>query len=386
MKRVALMLFGVTDLSGGGGMERFYSSFFNKYVAEENPFDLFVVGDATSIRYLTQHHFLAEHSNILSIPKELSSNFKNHVQFIFPLINILKQKNIDVLHIPTALSIYLPFLSVVRWLLPHIKLSFNVINCEIAPNYFSKNKHVPGIKSHRRYLQRIRFDGILSWYKNIFSDDIKQTFRGKPYLFPVNYCFTETDKFKPEEKQNHIVFAARLSLIKDPLFYLNAILILKTKQPSLFSEWTFYLYGKGELEAEVKAFLKKNDLSKHVILGFTNKMNEVLNKSKLFISTQNHENFTSISMLEAMASGNAIIARNVGQTEYFVKDGKNGFLLEEDTPECLSEKILEYISTPSLQTKMSAESIHIAKNVHTYENFRQEINAYWANVAKQTEN
>ena len=52
-------------------------------------------------------------------------------------------------------------------------------------------------------------------------------------------------------------------------------------------------------------------------------------------------------MNEAMAAGNVIIARDVGQTNLFVKDSLNGLLLKSDNPTGLADAIKWFINNPS---------------------------------------
>jgi len=108
---------------------------------------------------------------------------------------------------------------------------------------------------------------------------------------------------------------------------------------------------------------------------------EVFVTTKCFVSTQDFENFPSLAMNEAMVAGNAIIARNVGQTELFVKEKQNGFLLSEDSAQGLANKILEYISLSETEKqKMSDSSIELTQKVHTYTNFKSQMETIWEDI------
>ena len=82
-------------------------------------------------------------------------------------------------------------------------------------------------------------------------------------------------------------------------------------------------------------------------------------------------------MNEAMAAGNAIISRNVGQTNLFVKHLVNGVLTDSDTAEGLASAIEYYISNPQLHEAMQNESIRLTEEVHTFENFKSQIENFW---------
>ena len=83
-----------------------------------------------------------------------------------------------------------------------------------------------------------------------------------------------------------------------------------------------------------------------------------------------------------MACRNLIIARNVGQTNLYVKNNINGYILEQDRPECLANLLISLIKNPESIAKMGMESILLLKNVHNKQNFITEIDAFWDSVNK----
>ena len=109
-------------------------------------------------------------------------------------------------------------------------------------------------------------------------------------------------------------------------------------------------------------------------------MTRVFENSKCFVSTQNFENFPSLSMNEAMAAGNVIISRNVGQTKLFVKDGVNGILLKSDNPTGLAKAIKWFINNPSKHSDMAYESVKLTTQVHNFENFKSQMNFIWDQI------
>jgi len=68
----------------------------------------------------------------------------------------------------------------------------------------------------------------------------------------------------------------------------------------------------------------------------------------------------SIVMLEAMASGQPVVAIDAGPLKELCQDGRNGFLCKPDDDAEIAEALLKIISDPTLHDKMSRESIAIA--------------------------
>lgn len=68
----------------------------------------------------------------------------------------------------------------------------------------------------------------------------------------------------------------------------------------------------------------------------------------------------SIVMLEAMASGQPVVAVDAGPLKELCQDGRNGFLCKPDDDAEIADALLKIISDPTLHDKMSRESITIA--------------------------
>jgi glycosyltransferase involved in cell wall biosynthesis len=102
-----------------------------------------------------------------------------------------------------------------------------------------------------------------------------------------------------------------------------------------------------------------------------------LRQSRLFVSTQETENFTSLAMLEAMACGNAILARDVGQTRKFVRPRANGILVASDDPDAVADGLLTYLNHPDLHAAWQMESRRITVEEHCRQNVLAEFEAFW---------
>jgi len=69
----------------------------------------------------------------------------------------------------------------------------------------------------------------------------------------------------------------------------------------------------------------------------------------------------SIATLEAMASGQPVVAVDAGALGELCHNDENGFLFEKDNDVQMAEGIVKLISDPKLRERMSQESIAIAK-------------------------
>jgi glycosyltransferase involved in cell wall biosynthesis len=68
----------------------------------------------------------------------------------------------------------------------------------------------------------------------------------------------------------------------------------------------------------------------------------------------------SIAMLEAMASGQPVVAVDAGALKELCQDGRNGYLCEQDNDAEIALGLLRIITDPKLRESMSKESLAIA--------------------------
>jgi glycosyltransferase involved in cell wall biosynthesis len=356
----------VGKIDGGGGVERFYLNFIKMNLNKLVKVD--IITTLKSKKNILNLYPDFPKNKLKAFP-ELNNRFGYDISKLFLSI-YLKLFNYRLVHIANFDSFYL---KLYFFLAKRTKLSLNIIDCRFAPEY--SNERYNSIK---RFVKSNSLSGIFSWYEN--TKDIIQ--RLNPHLFfkSATVCFTDYQKFQKKNKENKIVFAARLFESKRPYHYIKAISICLNNDANLFETWKFLLWGDGEMRDDITSQIEELGLKNKIQIGYSKNMSEIFNTSSVFVSTQMYENFTSLSMLEAMASGNAIISYDVGQTNYFVKDKVNGILVTEENPEAIALAIIELVKSPNNLETYQIESAKIAKEVHNVENFSMELFSFWNEV------
>jgi glycosyltransferase involved in cell wall biosynthesis len=236
-------------------------------------------------------------------------------------------------------------------------------------------------KTYGPLFTRICVDGYFCWNKN-FED---YAHRNSNYFthFPseirsIQSRYASVDVYRPsQEKEKWIVFASRMDSQKNPHWIIDAINIMKDKIPTLLNGWRFKICGDGPLRNSVIEIAQRTGSSHLIDFLIVPEMHRILNHSMIYVSTQDYENFPSLSMAEAMASGNAIVARDVGQTALFVKDRYNGILIHPDTPEGLASGLMELMADDAAVARMGSASRYLIDNTHNYSNFVLQIESFW---------
>jgi glycosyltransferase involved in cell wall biosynthesis len=74
-----------------------------------------------------------------------------------------------------------------------------------------------------------------------------------------------------------------------------------------------------------------------------------------------------IALLEAIASGLQAICTNVGSISDSLYDNINGFLLVNNTAECIAEAMAAYLKQPELLILHSRKTLEIFNHQHVWE-------------------
>lgn len=387
----------IPDLSGGGGAERFFYDFYLRNNSSENhKYNIYFYTNETAnldkvsylnaensylkIFYVFSNKFFRRFTDKLALFKEPTQFFREFLTFVPLYFSFIKNK-IEVLHVPLyeAKNYYLLWFFDKLAIYKRPKISISIVDCRIPYRYFSKESlyYYSSEINYGRLFKNIKIDGFLSWYKLFkkFAEEKKIVKRNNfIYCIKSRYSIIDVEDCW-EKKKNWIVFAGRLDDQKDPEFFLQAI--NEVVKAGKAKDFTFKIFGKGSLSEKLETYINENNLQSYVQLGFHSKMKEIFIQSKCYVSTQLFENFPSMSMAEAMACQNAIIAKSVGQTDFFVRQGSNGFLVDENNISDLATKIIDYINLPeSEKQKLGINSAEILTREHNFENFQNQFEDY----------
>jgi len=206
-------------------------------------------------------------------------------------------------------------------------------------------------------------------------------FLGTPYIDYAKYYFVEN--IEPNfQKENIVVFASRMTNPKNPKLYIQTVKYIYDNYYSIITKnnWSFLIYGGGEIEKEVDALIVSLGLSNHLKRCITYDMKPIFAKTKIFVSLQDIENFTSLSLLEAMSAGNAIICMDVGETQRIVQNGINGFLCKEFSVVEIAHNIIKLMNDENLINNFSYNNIKLSREIFNIKNFANDIESFWINV------
>ena len=80
------------------------------------------------------------------------------------------------------------------------------------------------------------------------------------------------------------------------------------------------------------------------------------------------EEATSLSMLEGMICGKVVIASAIGGMKEVIRDGENGMLVDDKSPDQIAQKIINLMNDNNLYKKISSRAYEYTRENHAYKN------------------
>jgi len=181
---------------------------------------------------------------------------------------------------------------------------------------------------------------IVLYSKNIIKERALEKYRAKITITHRHYVDLNSFWIKRtiDERKNVVGYIGRLSEEKGILNLIEAIpAILKIDK-----EISFLIGGDGSLLDRITEYIHKKSIKNKVkMIGWIphKKLSKYLNKLKLIVIPSYTEGLPNI-MLEAMACGTPVLVSPVGGILDVIEHGKNGFLLKNNSPECIANSVL----------------------------------------------
>ena len=186
--------------------------------------------------------------------------------------------------------------------------------------------------------------------KNIIGIAGLDRYEAKIFISSARYINTDlfTIKNKLNNRRKLVGFVGQLSFGKGVMNFVNAIPLISKE----FDDIEFLIGGNGLLFDEIENITRGNKLYANVnLVGWVShddRLPDVLNELKLLILPSHSEGLPGI-VVEAMACGTPVLATPVGAVPDVIKDGETGFIMENNSPECIAENVIRALKHPELE-------------------------------------
>lgn len=270
----------------------------------------------------------------------------------FHLLRI--SRDIDVVMFPTGSGLYLLPLIVARLLGARTTFSATALYSQMAVHRYQK--HLLGLGGSLlpfifRIAERVTFcvaQRILVQSETAINFLGLNKYRKKISVVPSRII--DTDRFSVQRdlhKRDLVGYIGRLGGEKGVMNLTRALPLVSEKKDDV----RYLIGGDGPLLHEVKRELKMSGIyDKVTFTGWIphSEMAGYLNMLKLFILPSHTEGLPG-TVLEAMACGTPVLATPVGAIPDIIKNGETGFIMEDNSPECITENIVRALNDSNLE-------------------------------------
>jgi len=202
----------------------------------------------------------------------------------------------------------------------------------------------------------------------------KLTSRGfspeKSILIHNAIVFKNDPVYREQKDPVNILSVGRFIEAKDYFTSFDAVAEL-IHEKNLSNDIRYLVIGHGELEDELKSYVRQKGLEDHVEFVINPpSVDPYYRKADIFLSTSIFEGLCN-TIMEAMEASLPVVATNVGDNDKLVTDGRTGFLtLVKDVP-AISEKLFALYDNHDLRLQMGTNGYHHLKENFSLETFRE---------------
>jgi len=307
------------------------------------------------------HTYCLKHREGMNVFTRVLNYFYTQLRISYTLAKITRNIDLWIFYIGGD-SLLLPMLTV-KLLRKKVVLAFAGSSVQILKSvndsFFKPVKILSKINC-------ILSKRIIVYSENLIKELNLEKYRNKIYI--AHKHFIDFDKFKIKKKfydrADLVGYIGRLSEEKGTLNFVKAI-------PQIINEGddlVFLIGGDGQLRDKIERYLEKESLSNKIKLtGWIphDELPDYLNELKLDVLPSYTEGLPNV-MLEAMACGTPVLATPVGAIPDVIKDGETGFIMKNNSPECIAENVVRALKHPDL-ARIVENARAMVEREYTYE-------------------
>lgn len=267
----------------------------------------------------------------------------NGLQKLFCFSKFLKANNIEIIFCYLASNnlygVIAGKLSGVPYVIGGIR------NSMLAPHKFVIQRFL-----HNQYLHATIFNNY-SGKERLVRRGFKKE---KSHVIPNGIELDNPVLERVQKQTINLVTISRFVPQKDHLTAIRAFHYLLTELLEETLDVRYCIVGYGELEREIRNRIKELNLSEKVsvIINPENKCG-YLKDSDIYLSTSLFEGISN-SIMEAMSYSLPVVATNVGDNSFLIKDSVNGYLCEVGNYKQIAGRLKDLILNPKSRMEMGS--------------------------------
>ena len=322
---------------------------------------------------------LADIDNVFEVPFSRSPYSFSNVKAYFALKKVIDNGDYDAVHCHTPMGAVVTRLAAKRMRKKGLKVIYTAHGFHFYNGASKKNWLL--FYTVEKYLSKYT-DALITINEEDYNCASNGNFKtGK--IYKIQGVGVDVDKFTPlatnekaklrksfgfSENDFLIIYPADFCYRKNQAMLLKAFARVSKKYPNA----RLLLCGLGTESDELKSLAASLGAGSGVsFLGYRRDINELVGMSDVSVSSSRQEGLP-VNIIEAIAMGNAVVATNVRGNNDLVKDGENGFLVESDNSEQMSQRLIQLIENRDLLDKFGNNGYSEVKK-YSVENVNREL-------------
>lgn len=299
--------------------------------------------------------------------KEIHLTFAGLPQMI---ISIRKFKP-DVIHFASPLPIGISAVIISKLFKIPLVSTYHTLLSETLPPLppFNSINKILTINNRKDILKNFIWDSSKKIYDycdviiaptKMIKDELSKHDHKSEIVVISNGIDTKKFSYKLNRKATFkIIYVGRTSFEKNIDVVIKVFNTLLSSIPNVILE----IIGDGPAMSSLKKLAKELKISKKIIFrGFVSrdKLPEYYHQSDIFVTASEME-VQPLTIMEAMSCGLPVVGVNRGGVSSLVRDNRNGYLVEPDEFEKMSNKMIKILKDNILRTKFGKESRLLAE-------------------------
>ncbi len=216
-------------------------------------------------------------------------------------------------------------------------------------------KQLESILSHITDLTICNADALQELLINKYSIDPKKI-AVITNAVDCNYFSSNGSK---KAKDPTALFIGRYVVEKDPITLLEAFRLVTKEIPTA----KLILTANGELEADVKDYIKKLNIEGVTMLPGRPDNRDLLQAAWVFVMSSIREGSPNV-ILEAMSMGLPVVGTAVGGIPELIANGENGLLTAPSDPQALAKAIITLFKDSDLRKSMGKKARSVVESCY----------------------
>jgi glycosyltransferase involved in cell wall biosynthesis len=153
-------------------------------------------------------------------------------------------------------------------------------------------------------------------------------------------------------RQFDLILVARLVHIKRIELLIDTIAALQPTRPGISAA----IVGDGPLRGELASYAQRRGVAGAVTFaGHQDDVRPWLRRARVFVLVSRSEGL-ALSMMEAMMEGLPVVVSNVGDLGDLVENGRNGYLVNDPTPEAFAARVADVLRDDRQYRELAANA------------------------------